>query len=110
MAARRDGKQGHKSDKEWRDAIRLAVHRVRDGGDGQSRRALRLLAEKLVTKGLEGDVAALKEIGDRLDGKPTQAIEHGGELALRRIAEEFVMPDGERYAHDQDAPDLPTTH
>lgn len=68
---------GPKSDKIWRDAIHRAVKRKLEGkGDPQ---ALDKLADALVAKGLEGDVSALKEIGDRLDGKPKQQIEHSGE-------------------------------
>src|SRR5262249_39841872 len=59
------------SDKAWRDAIRKAVNkRDKDGS-----KALERLANKLVRLGEDGDVSALKEIGDRLDGKATQAIE-----------------------------------
>jgi hypothetical protein len=38
----------------------------------------------LVTAAEQGDIAAMKEIGDRLDGKPAQAItgEGGGALEI----------------------------
>lgn len=72
MAARKTaGNQW--SDKAWRDAIRVAVMRAHD--DPKQGKKLAALADKLVSAGLEGDVAALKEIGDRLDGKPTQQID-----------------------------------
>ena len=59
------------SDKAWRDAIRKAVNqRDKDGS-----KALERLANTLVRLGEDGDVSALKEIGDRLDGKAAQAIE-----------------------------------
>jgi hypothetical protein len=35
---------------------------------------LRRLAEALVKKGLDGDVTALKEIGDRMDGKSVAQV------------------------------------
>lgn len=60
---------GPKSDKIWRDAVMRAVRRIHEDGDAQ---ALERLADTLVAKGLEGDTPALKEIGDRLDGKPSQ--------------------------------------
>ncbi len=45
---------------------------------------LHALAEKLYEKAAEGDLAAIKEVGDRLDGKATQQIdqttEHSGEV------------------------------
>ena len=47
--------------------------------------ALDVLAETLLTKCDEGDVTALKELGDRLEGKPAQAITgaDGGDLIVR---------------------------
>lgn len=63
---------GAKSDKLWRDAIHRAVKERREG-KGRPQ-ALENLARKLVDAGLDGDVAALKEIGDRLDGKAVQPI------------------------------------
>ena len=61
--------RGTWSDKEWRDAIRKAVHGI-DKDTGEKK--IRLLAERLVYSALGGDTAALREIGDRLDGKPHQ--------------------------------------
>jgi hypothetical protein len=36
---------------------------------------LRALAESLVNAGLSGDIAAIKEIADRLEGKPAQTLD-----------------------------------
>lgn len=36
--------------------------------------ALEELAEKLLSQCDQGDMSALKELGDRMDGKPVQAI------------------------------------
>lgn len=41
----------------------------------QSPEKLRRIAEALYDKAADGDVAAIKEMGDRLDGKAIQAIE-----------------------------------
>lgn len=54
--------------KPWQDALRLAVQRV--GEDNRPR--LLLIAEKCVEAALEGKMDAIREIGDRLDGKPAQ--------------------------------------
>ncbi len=62
---------GAKSDKIWRNAIMRAVKRRDSGEDPQ---ALEKLADKVVTEGLDGNMAALKEIGDRLDGRPAQSV------------------------------------
>lgn len=73
MAAPNNPK-GAKSDKEWREAIRRAVHEVREGENGAEKRLV-LLARKLIDQALAGDVAAMREIGDRLDGKATQSVD-----------------------------------
>ena len=54
--------------KPWKDALTRAIAQA----DGK---VLRKLADALVKKASAGDVAALKEIGDRLDGKSVQAVE-----------------------------------
>ena len=74
MAARNDGLQGHKSDKIWRDALHRAVKRVVESGKHKGTKKLEQLTEKTVEMGLGGDIQALKEIGDRLDGKSPQHI------------------------------------
>lgn len=72
MAARNTPSAGCKPNKLWRDAISVAVNR--EGDDNTKRKMLAVLADKLVTAALNGDIAALKEIGDRLDGKASQDI------------------------------------
>lgn len=59
-----------KRDKLWRDAIIRAVKR-REQDDPQ---ALEKLADSLLRKVADGDVPAIKELGDRMDGKVAQAI------------------------------------
>ena len=66
--------RGAKSDKLWRDAIMVAVKRETTGADGKPTKKLALLADKLVNEAINGNVAAIKEIGDRLDGRATQPI------------------------------------
>ena len=41
---------------------------------GDDRRALRSIARQLITKAEEGDMQAIKEFADRLDGKVPQAV------------------------------------
>lgn len=65
---------GRKADKPWRDALMLAVNEA----DGDKKK-LRKIAEALVEQAMDGDVSAIKEIGDRIDGKPKQQIEHSGD-------------------------------
>lgn len=49
--------------------------------------ALDALAERLLSKCDEGDMTALKELGDRLEGKPQQSanIEHSGNIGLAHV-------------------------
>ena len=66
MAAPLGNKNATKN-RPWSDAIRRIV--VQNNG-----KRLRATAERLVEAAETGDVSALKELGDRLDGKPLQAI------------------------------------
>lgn len=65
--------------------MRKAVHDLREETDEigivKKTRALNLLARNLVTLAIGGDMSAMREIGDRLDGKAHQSIEHSGEVA-----------------------------
>jgi hypothetical protein len=69
------GNPGGKSrDKIFTDALRLEVNRI--DPNNPDRRKINALAEKLVSCALAGEGWAFKEIGDRLEGKPMQPIEH----------------------------------
>ena len=86
---------GPKSDKLWADAVRVAVNDHVDG-DPKKPKALRQLAANLVKLALDGDMQAIKEIGDRIDGRPqaTADINHKGSLTLNLI-DQFVADDPE---------------
>lgn len=63
---------GGRAQKAWRTGIITALTRE----TGMSRdEAIAHAATMLVKNALTGDNVALKEIGDRLDGKPTQEVE-----------------------------------
>lgn len=73
--AERGGQEGNNNagkNKPWADAIRRAL--LADDG-----KALRELAERLIARAKEGDVSALKEIGDRTDGKAAQSVTVSGD-------------------------------
>ena len=61
-----------KENRLWAETIRRAVAQ----NDAQK---LRDLAEKLIELGASGDVSALREIGDRLDGKRAQQVQLSGD-------------------------------
>lgn len=71
--------KGAVADKFWNEAVRLAVYRESEDDDGKKRKRLSIIADKLCKLAMDGDIAAIKEIGDRLDGKPAQAVVGSGE-------------------------------
>ena len=76
------GKRGPKVDKPWSDALRLAALRESDDQDGTT--YLHKIAEQCVLAAVKGDIQAIKEIGDRLDGKAKQESDvtvRNGDLA-----------------------------
>lgn len=85
--------KGAKGDKWWTDAIRRVAAEP-DENDPQKRKKLLNVANKLFEQALAGDVAAIKEIGDRLDGKPTQAVEGALDLTVAGVELTFVRPKG----------------
>ena len=55
---------------------------------GDDHKALRRIARALLTKAATGDVHAIREVGDRMDGRVAQAITgdaDGGPLSIRTI-------------------------
>lgn len=88
--------RGPKSDKLWADAVRLAIHREEQEPDGQIRKRLNIIADNLCRMAMAGDMQAIKEVGDRLDGRPAQAIigagEDGEHEVIHKIVREIVRP------------------
>ena len=77
----------------WAEAVSRAVE-VED--PITRRRWIDAIADKLREKAAEGDIQASKELGDRIDGKAMQALEHsgpGGEPLPSTIAVQIVKPD-----------------
>lgn len=83
---------GRPKTKPFKEAIRRAVEAA---GDDTGK--LDMLALALYSKALEGDVSALKEIADRLDGKVPQGIIGGDDddpavKVINRIERMIVHP------------------
>jgi hypothetical protein len=70
MAAPEGNKNATKN-KYWSDALRKYIT--------QNPSELEKAAEAIFAKAKEGDVQAIKEIGDRLEGKAVQRVEGSGE-------------------------------
>ncbi len=83
-------------DKPFRDALRVAVKRKQtDGAQGKTK--LDRIAAQLVKEAVDGDVPAIKEVADRLDGKVAQAIIGGNDddhpiRMIHRIERVIVRP------------------
>lgn len=94
--AGKPGKTGPKSDKLWAHAVRIAVNREAEDELGKKRKRLNIIADKLARAAMGGDMQAIKEIGDRLDGRPAQAIHGPGENGehTTKMLIEFIEPDG----------------
>jgi hypothetical protein len=60
---------GKRKEKLFYDALMLAVK------DTDNPRDLRKIAEKLLDMAIGGDIQAIKEVANRLDGMPVQAID-----------------------------------
>jgi ribosomal protein L17 len=67
------------SEKTFANMLRVAIKEAHE--DGKDR--LRMVADALVTKAMTGDVAAIREVADRLDGKAVQQLDV--DATVRRI-------------------------
>lgn len=92
-----DGKVGapegntnsNKSNRLWANTIKRAI--AQSDPD-----RLRKIAEALLAKAEEGDMQAIKELGDRIDGKPTQTIagDEDNPLTIQTITRRIVKAGG----------------
>lgn len=73
------GNKNAEKDPVWRAAINRALEKRHKGGRAA---ALDELAEALLNAAKGGDMTALKELGDRLDGKPKQSIDLDAKVAV----------------------------
>jgi len=85
-------------EKSFYNALSVALNQANGvDGDGQRVTKLRAIAEKLVTAAEAGESWAIKEVADRIDGKPMQAVEHSGEdgAPISMILRKVVDPKAE---------------
>jgi Family of unknown function (DUF5681) len=66
------GGPGRPKDKPFNDLLRLILA---ENDKKTKLRKLRVIADKLVNAAMAGEAWAIKEVIDRVDGKPTQAID-----------------------------------
>ncbi len=63
-------------EKSFANMLNIAIKEAIEGSD---KTKLRAVADALVDKAMAGDVQAIKEVADRLDGKVPQAVVGDGE-------------------------------
>lgn len=89
------GNQNAAKGKRWQEALVKALAQYESKEDGiQMGQALCRIANKVVELALSGDKDSIQEIGNRLDGKPAQALEHSGPdgQPLHVFEKRFVGP------------------
>ena len=64
---------GQQRDKLYREALRMEL-----AAAGEDLKKLREIARVHIEKAAAGDMQAIKELADRLDGRPAQILEHSG--------------------------------
>jgi hypothetical protein len=77
---------GEASTRPMWEALAAELRREGDDGDGRKAGILQLVARKLAAKALDGDLAAIREIFDRMDVKPVAAAaadEPAGKVILQ---------------------------
>lgn len=70
---------------DWRDAIHYELAKLGrdiDGEDPAYKKGLRQCASEFIKATMMGEPWALKELGDRTDGKSVQSIDVQGELSI----------------------------
>lgn len=73
-------------EKSFANMLNIAIKEAHDEG----RDKLRAVADALVEKAISGDIAAIKEVADRLDGKVPQGV-IGGEENDNPIVHEILI-------------------
>ena len=86
------GNKNNTKNKPWAEAIARALARKAKGKqDG-----LNLVADQLVSSALKGDQWAIKEIGERTDGKAAQSVTVSGDennpLVFKEVRRTIVDP------------------
>src|SRR5262245_14535188 len=70
--------RGQQRDKPYREALRMEL-----AAAGDNMKKLREIARVHIARCEAGDMQAIKDLADRLDGRPAQVLEHSGPTASR---------------------------
>lgn len=72
--------KGSKPDKILRDALIIELNRLADYDDAKKIKKVNRVVHKLVEAACDGKIDAIKEVWDRVEGKPSQSIGQDPEL------------------------------
>ena len=78
---------GPKREKPFREALMMEI-----ADAGSDHKSLRRIARALLNKAYEGDMQAVKEVADRMDGKVPQGIENGDPDQPFKMTFEWLKP------------------
>lgn len=81
------GNKNATKSKPWAAAIERAL---KQRSLIEQKEALDVLAERLLKECDEGNMEALKELGNRLDGKPHQSVGISGHLGLTDLSDDEI--------------------
>ena len=84
MAGAPEGNHNAAKGREWRDALRYELARIGrdvDGDEPAYRKGLRKCAEGFIIAACAGEAWALKELGDREDGRAIQSLDITGNVS-----------------------------
>lgn len=88
---------GRRKEKPFRDALNIVINEAMEVEGVGAVKRLRLIAVALAAKAMEGDVGAIREIADRLDGKAVQQTilngdDDGGPVVIEKVERVIVDP------------------
>lgn len=99
------GNQNARNAREWKDTLKYTLDNFENGAIERGK-ALREIATKLIEEALDGKMPAIREIADRLDGKPHQAmIELSNNRPIKKLSTaelEAIIQDGIKRNGDDD--------
>jgi len=91
------GNKNARRAKELRDALNFALNNFENNAIKKGQ-ALREIGMKLISMALDGNLAAIKEIGDRIEGKPAQTNINIEENS--REIDDFTIPELKQILSD----------
>src|SRR5262245_62784434 len=79
--------RGQQRDKPYREALRMEL-----AAAGEDMKKLREIAKVHIARCEAGDMQAIKELANRLDGRPAQMLEHSGPYIepITKVVNEIV--------------------